>query len=84
MLYCGPACFVSPALPPLKRASPQTRALQNAAPHSPQEVVGLGLVAIEPLEDGDEVVFNYRLSPGLGRPQWYVPLDGVEEDRRWA
>ena len=36
------------------------------------------------VSDGDEVVFNYRLSPGLGRPQWYVPLDDVEEDRRWA
>ena len=25
-----------------------------------------------------------RLSPGLGRPPWYVALDEEEEDRRWA
>lgn len=44
----------------------------------------MGLVALSPLTDGAEVVFNYRLSPGLGRPGWYAPLDEEEEDRRWA
>jgi hypothetical protein len=46
---------------------------------------GLGLVALRPLADGEEVVFDYRLSPGmLGRPSWYVPCDEQAEDRRWA
>ncbi|KAI8474616.1 MAG: hypothetical protein J3K34DRAFT_465451, partial [Monoraphidium minutum] len=49
-----------------------------------QEVVGMGLVALAPIGDGEEVVFNYRLSPGLGRPRWYVSVDEEEEDRRWA
>jgi hypothetical protein len=46
---------------------------------------GLGLVALRPLAEGEEVVFDYRLSPGmLGRPSWYVPCDEGGEDRRWA
>jgi hypothetical protein len=46
---------------------------------------GLGLVALRPLAEGEEVVFDYRLSPGmLGRPSWYVPCDEASEDRRWA
>lgn len=49
-----------------------------------EEVHGVALIALQPLGAGEEVVFNYRLSPGLGRPAWYVPVDEVEEDRRWA
>jgi len=46
---------------------------------------GLGLVALRPLAEGEEIVFDYRLSPGmLGRPVWYEPCDEAAEDRRWA
>lgn len=46
---------------------------------------GLALVSLRPLADGEEIVFDYRLSPGmLGRPSWYVPCDEEAEDRRWA
>ena len=46
----------------------------------------VGLVALQPLTSGSELLFNYRLSPGLGfgRPEWYVPVDEEEEDRRWS
>jgi hypothetical protein len=47
-------------------------------------VHGITLVALTRLSAGDEVLFNYRLSPGLGRPPWYHPVDEHEEDRRWA
>lgn len=49
-----------------------------------QEVRGIALVATHPIEDGEEIFFNYRMSPGLWRPSWYHPVDEVEEDRRWA
>lgn len=48
------------------------------------EVSGVALVALRPLQDGDELLFNYRLSPGFGRPSWYTAVDEQEADRRWA
>jgi hypothetical protein len=49
------------------------------------EVSCVGLVAVQPLPAGSEVLFNYRLSPSLlGRPAWYVPVDDKEENMRWA
>jgi hypothetical protein len=47
-------------------------------------VLGVALVASRPIADGEEVLFNYRLSPALGRPAWYHTVDAAEEDRRWA
>lgn len=50
-----------------------------------QEVSCVGLVALQPLSEGTEILFNYRLSPSLlGRPAWYVPVDSREENMRWA
>lgn len=50
-----------------------------------QEATCVGLVAVEPLPPGTEVLFNYRLSPRvMGRPSWYTPVDSEEESSRWA
>ncbi len=43
----------------------------------------LALVAVRDLED-EELLLNYRLSPGLARPAWYTPVDAAEDQRRWA
>jgi len=32
----------------------------------------------------EEVLLNYRLSPGAEKPDWYTTVDPVEEKRRWA
>ncbi|MEW5315450.1 MAG: hypothetical protein WDW38_006877 [Sanguina aurantia] len=47
-------------------------------------VSGLALIAIKPLNDGDEVLQNYRMNPHVVRPEWYVPYDLEAEHRRWA
>lgn len=50
-----------------------------------QEVSCVGLVAVQALSPGTEVLFNYRLSPALkGRPVWYTPINAAEENMRWA
>lgn len=63
-----------------------TRCLPFVLPlHCAQEVSCVGLVAVEALPPGTELLFNYRLSPSImGRPAWYVPVDGDEENMRWA
>lgn len=43
----------------------------------------LVLVAVRDIED-EELLLNYRLSPGLARPAWYTPVDAAEDQRRWA
>ena len=32
----------------------------------------------------EELLLNYRLSPGMSRPAWYTPVDEEEERRRWG
>jgi hypothetical protein len=67
------------------RPPPSRKKGGGAAELAGRGAAGLGLVALRPLADGEEVVFDYRLSPGmLGRPSWYVPCDEHAEDRRWA
>jgi len=44
---------------------------------------GLCFVATEHLED-EELFLNYRYSPHVPRPSWYVPVDVEEDKRRWA
>ncbi|KAK9838450.1 hypothetical protein WJX81_000079 [Elliptochloris bilobata] len=47
-------------------------------------VPSLALVALREVAD-EEVLLDYRLSPGLSsRPGWYFPVNTEEEDRRWA
>lgn len=66
-------------------AGPPRASGRGAAELALRGARGLGLVALRPLAEGEEVVFDYRLSPGmLGRPSWYVPCDEGAEDRRWA
>ena len=48
-----------------------------------QHILCLLLVASRDIEN-EEVLLNYRLSPGAERPEWYTPVDPVEEKRRWA
>jgi hypothetical protein len=40
-------------------------------------------VATRDIED-EELLLNYRLSPGLERPEWYHAVDVSEERRRWG
>ena len=46
-------------------------------------VLCLALVATREIED-EELLLNYRLSPGLERPSWYTPVDRAEDSRRWS
>lgn len=46
-------------------------------------VLGLAFVATRDIED-EELLLNYRLSPGLKQPDWYHPVDAAEDRRRWA
>lgn len=46
-------------------------------------VLCLALVATREIED-EELLLNYRLSPGLERPSWYTPVDRAEDNRRWS
>ncbi len=43
----------------------------------------LALVATREIED-EELLLNYRLSPGLARPSWYTAVDEAEDSRRWS
>ena len=44
----------------------------------------VAIITTEAIEDGDELLLDYRLSPNTDRPSWYVPVDLEEEARRWA
>ena len=43
----------------------------------------LALLATRDLKD-EELFLDYRLSPNIERPPWYVPVDANEEIRRWT
>lgn len=43
----------------------------------------LALIALQDLSD-EELLLNYRLSPGMSRPDWFRPVDEEEDRRRWA
>ena len=47
------------------------------------DVFCLLLVANKDIKD-EELLLNYRLSPGALTPDWYVPVDPAEAKRRWA
>ncbi len=47
-------------------------------------VRGLALVATRQVQDGEELLQNYRLNPHAPRPAWYTSYDAEEEARRWA
>lgn len=57
----------------------------DSAQQEPQKnILCLLLVASRDL-DNEELLLNYRLSPGAGeKPDWYSPVDPKEEKRRWA
>jgi len=44
----------------------------------------LVLIATRDIEDGEEIWLNYRLSPHVKPPSWYVRVDAEEDARRWA
>ena len=48
-------------------------------------VPGLAFVATEPIEEGEELLVNYRLNPGVvgGLPMWYEAVDEEEDGERW-
>ena len=74
-----------PALEPWLRACVPVAQCPAAPPPPPGAPLPcLALVATSPLSAGVELLLNYRLSPRLARPDWYVPVDGEEEERRWA
>ena len=47
------------------------------------DILGVVLVALRDICD-EEVLLNYRLTPHVLRPDWYVAVDHEEEWRRWA
>ena len=53
-------------------------------PPPPDFLPCLGLVALSRIEPGSELLFNYRLSSKLKKPEWYYAVDAEEESRRWA
>lgn len=69
-----PNCTSTPAHAGQEQEGP----VPEAAP-----VLGLALVAIQPLKD-EELLLNYRLSTHVRRPSWYHPVDADEDARRWA
>ena len=46
-------------------------------------VLGMAFVATRAIED-EEILLNYRLSPGMKHPDWYQAVDAAEEQRRWG
>ena len=48
-----------------------------------ENVFCLLLIASRDIKD-EELLLNYRLSPGASTPDWYVPVDPLEAKRRWA
>lgn len=45
---------------------------------------GQVLLAARPLQDGDELLMDYRLSPSAARlPDWYRHYDAEQADNRW-
>ena len=48
-----------------------------------KDVLCLLLIASRDIKD-EELLLNYRLSPGAAFPDWYEPVDPVEAKRRWA
>lgn len=79
-LTYGQALGPAQSSPGHQRAAQQQ---QQQRQHEAQQVLGLALVALRPLCD-EELLLNYRLSPHVQRPAWYVPVDAEEEQRRWA
>ena len=53
-------------------------------PPPPEFLPCLGLVALSRIDPGSEILFNYRLSSKLKKPEWYHIVDPEEESRRWA
>jgi hypothetical protein len=48
-------------------------------------VPGLAFVATRAIDDGEELLVNYRLNPGVlgGLPKWYHAVNEEEDLRRW-
>jgi hypothetical protein len=46
--------------------------------------LSVALVAIRPIQQGEELFLNYRLNPKLKLPEWYHPVDEQEDRRRWT
>jgi len=57
-------------------------ATDAAAADADPAVPALCFVATRDLED-EELLLNYRYSPHVRRPSWYVPVDAEEDERRW-
>jgi len=53
-------------------------------PPPPSFLPCLGLVALSRIYPGTEILFNYRLSSKLKKPEWYHAVGSEEESRRWA
>jgi len=48
------------------------------------DIRSLVLVATRDIEDGEEVLLNYRLSTHVNPPSWYHRVDAEEDARRWG
>ena len=44
---------------------------------------GAVLLAARPLEDGDELLMDYRLNPAGSVPAWYEHFDSAQAEQRW-
>lgn len=47
-------------------------------------VPGIAMVAARQIDDGEELLMNYRLNPHNALPGWYHQVDKEEDARRWA
>lgn len=45
---------------------------------------GYVFVAVENIEKGEEILVDYRFNPRAALPDWYVPVNKEETDRRWG
>ena len=41
-------------------------------------------IASQDINDGEEILLNYRLNPNTVRPSWYHPVDEDEDRKRWS
>jgi hypothetical protein len=44
---------------------------------------GAVLLAARPIDDGEELLMDYRLSPQNTLPQWYQHHDEGQAEQRW-
>ena len=56
------------------------------APESAKQSFAQGavIVALNDLQDGDEIFCDYRLNPNIALPKWYCPVDDDRSNKYWG